>query len=232
MNKNEHDNFAWFSDDIFPDMQYYQHLKLGEGWVPHALASGIHVLFIWPLSEGDDVKEVARNLLAVKKDLQINEPGTFQELAIIDDKGLVQNTRELKRKGIQCLDVTQFIVFAVKYFAKSDELCQVGQMAFQNGNYQLAFSCLNTKGQADPEAQYMLGYMYEHGQGVKQDLEVAQAWYWKAVFQGNASAYAALRAILDEEERILKQKEARIVEEIREFAEKLLNEDDTDAGSD
>lgn len=41
------------------------------------------------------------------------------------------------------------------------------------------------------EAQKLLGYMYEFGQGVPQDYEQAAAWYRKAAAKGNA--YARVR---------------------------------------
>ncbi len=40
----------------------------------------------------------------------------------------------------------------------------------------------------DPDAQYNVGAMYSHGEGVKQDYEQAVAWYRKAAAQGYAKA--------------------------------------------
>ena len=40
--------------------------------------------------------------------------------------------------------------------------------------------------QGDPEAQRLLGFMYEIGHGVPQDYFMAATWYGKAVAQGNA----------------------------------------------
>ncbi len=40
----------------------------------------------------------------------------------------------------------------------------------------------------DPQAQVFVGYLYETGQGVRQDYSRAAQWYWKAAEQGNAAA--------------------------------------------
>ena len=46
--------------------------------------------------------------------------------------------------------------------------------------------------QGDAEAQYNLGFMYEHGQGVPQDYAAARRWYRKAAGQGYAGAQYSL----------------------------------------
>jgi uncharacterized protein len=40
----------------------------------------------------------------------------------------------------------------------------------------------------DPKAQYQLGYIYEHGEGVPQDIKEAAVWYRKAAEQGHPKA--------------------------------------------
>jgi hypothetical protein len=45
------------------------------------------------------------------------------------------------------------------------------------------------------ESQSILGALYESGQGVEMDLDVAFAWYWKAAEQGNARAQYHLGAM-------------------------------------
>lgn len=42
--------------------------------------------------------------------------------------------------------------------------------------------------QGDPQAQAFVGYLYETGQGVRQDFSQAAQWYWKAAEQGNPAA--------------------------------------------
>jgi hypothetical protein len=44
----------------------------------------------------------------------------------------------------------------------------------------------------DAQAQYKLGYMYSHGQGVPQDLSEAVRWYKKSADQGNAMGESAI----------------------------------------
>ena len=45
--------------------------------------------------------------------------------------------------------------------------------------------------QGDPAAQYKLGYMYERGQGVTQDLAIAYMWYDISARQHTPNAAAA-----------------------------------------
>ncbi len=46
--------------------------------------------------------------------------------------------------------------------------------------------------QGDPQAQLFVGYLYETGQGVRQDYAEAIRWYRKAAEQGNTIAQAQL----------------------------------------
>jgi uncharacterized protein len=46
--------------------------------------------------------------------------------------------------------------------------------------------------QEDSDAQFSLGYMYEHGLGVTQDYAEAARWYGKGAKQANADAQAGL----------------------------------------
>jgi hypothetical protein len=52
--------------------------------------------------------------------------------------------------------------------------------------------------QGNPDAQYNLGIMYRHGEGVTQDYKVAIKWFKLAAEQGNASAQSNLGAIYDQ----------------------------------
>jgi TPR repeat protein len=47
---------------------------------------------------------------------------------------------------------------------------------------------LRKKANGDPEAQYELGFYYEHGEGVEKDLEKAFEWYTKSAEQGDKNA--------------------------------------------
>ena len=66
------------------------------------------------------------------------------------------------------------------------EQCKVN---YSKDNYSEAFKfCSVAAEQGHPEAQFNLGYMYQYGQGVKQDYIKAVEWYQKAAEQGNADA--------------------------------------------
>ena len=68
-----------------------------------------------------------------------------------------------------------------------------GAKAFRAKDYQTAFkefSPLATNGHA--VAQFLLGAMYDHGEGVPQDYSQAADWYRKAADQGDVDAQYAL----------------------------------------
>ena len=61
--------------------------------------------------------------------------------------------------------------------------------AIERGDYATAFKIsLPLAEQGDAEAQYNLGFMYDHGQGVPQDDAEAVKWFRKAAEQGYARA--------------------------------------------
>ncbi len=65
--------------------------------------------------------------------------------------------------------------------------------AYDQGDYATTFAetrPLAERGDAD--AQYMLGFLYERGEGVARDLTRAYAWYGLAARQGDAFAAQAL----------------------------------------
>ena len=57
----------------------------------------------------------------------------------------------------------------------------------------------------DPDAQYNLGYMYETGDGVDQDLLQAKKWYEKAAKQDQPDAQYALAALYYYDNGVIKQ---------------------------
>ena len=60
---------------------------------------------------------------------------------------------------------------------------------YNNQNYNQAFNIFKKLAeQGDAAAQNELGYMYENGEGVRQDDAQAVAWYRKAAEQGDAQA--------------------------------------------
>lgn len=59
--------------------------------------------------------------------------------------------------------------------------------AYDRGDYQLAYKLIVPLAlNGDAEAQVLLGFMYENGDGVRQNDAEAARWYWKAANQGHA----------------------------------------------
>jgi len=68
-----------------------------------------------------------------------------------------------------------------------------GQRAYDRGDYATALKeFLPLAQQGDAKAQWVLGLMYEQGEGVPQDFKEAVRWYRLAADQGNASAQHSL----------------------------------------
>lgn len=61
-----------------------------------------------------------------------------------------------------------------------------GQEAYLMKDYARAMQ--EYKNDDDPKAMYQVGYMYDHGEGVAQDIKEAAQWYLKAAEKGNARA--------------------------------------------
>lgn len=75
---------------------------------------------------------------------------------------------------------------------------QEGVDAVKNGNYAIAekeFNQLADNGNA--AAQYNLGLMYDYGQGVPRNDNLALSWYRKAAIQGHAQAQFRVGAMYD-----------------------------------
>ncbi|MFZ1086179.1 MAG: tetratricopeptide repeat protein [Terracidiphilus sp.] len=79
---------------------------------------------------------------------------------------------------ILCLTVICCAALAWKFYEKrkADELKLV----------EAAKACRISAEQGDAQAQYKLGYMYSHGQGLPQDYAEAFYWFSKSADQGNA----------------------------------------------
>jgi TPR repeat protein len=71
--------------------------------------------------------------------------------------------------------------------------CKAGFVAFKNADYQEALSYLLPCAQAgDPAAQYIVGVIYDVGEGVLQNDVEAARWYRRAAEQGVAQAQYSL----------------------------------------
>lgn len=66
---------------------------------------------------------------------------------------------------------------------------QAGVEAYQQGDYQAALSAWRSLAEeGDAEAQFYLGALYYHGEGVPQSTAEAARWYRRAADQGHAAA--------------------------------------------
>lgn len=71
-----------------------------------------------------------------------------------------------------------------------------GKANFKQKNYELAYRQLlplAVKGNAD--AQYAIGYMYYHGEGIDRNEDLAENWLTKAAAKGQPQAIAALKCM-------------------------------------
>lgn len=76
------------------------------------------------------------------------------------------------------------------------QLLERANSAYTVGDFKTALSLLNDAAQqGNARAQYSLGYMYQHGEGVETDIDVAKSWYKKSAVQGHTKAKAALKKI-------------------------------------
>ena len=65
-----------------------------------------------------------------------------------------------------------------------------GIAAYKRGNYKVALYDFEPRAMAgDPVAQFCLGFMYTHGQGVGKDPQKARKWYEKAILQSYLPAH-------------------------------------------
>lgn len=65
--------------------------------------------------------------------------------------------------------------------------------AYNKGNYQLALQIIRPLAEhGDAEAQVMLGFLYQEGEGTPQDYPEAVKWYRLAAEQGNAMGQTSL----------------------------------------
>ena len=101
----------------------------------------------------------------------------------IANKVLTTKSSALVRRGLETLASQE---------PRSNEY-EDGLAAYKHGDYKTA--CARFMEAADQgylDAQYMLGRMYDNGEGVPQDYNQAVIWYRKAADQGHASAQSKL----------------------------------------
>lgn len=80
------------------------------------------------------------------------------------------------------------------------------QKAYDNGSYEEAFIIVEPLAKLEhPDAEYLLGQMYELGRGVKKDTEQALTLFTSAANQGYAAAQAKLGQLHMEGKKITPQ---------------------------
>lgn len=80
------------------------------------------------------------------------------------------------------------VILFLPSLARGGEL-EKGQHAFHHGDCQAARELLQPlAGQGNPQAQVIIGSLYQNGCGEIQDYKQAYSWYKKAADQGNAEA--------------------------------------------
>ena len=68
--------------------------------------------------------------------------------------------------------------------------------AYDQGDYATTFAVTRPLAErGDADAQYMLGFLYERGEGVARDMTRAYAWYILAARQGDVFAAQALATL-------------------------------------
>lgn len=74
-----------------------------------------------------------------------------------------------------------------------------GLAAYERHEYQTAIKEFQSLAdQGDSFAQFMLGYMHAHGEGVSQDYAEAARWFFQAAHKGNSAAQFNLGVLYDE----------------------------------
>lgn len=76
------------------------------------------------------------------------------------------------------------------------ELLQQANSSYESGDFEKAIPfLLEAANRGNARAQYSLGYMYQMGEGVSQDIDIAREYYKLSSKQGHAKAKSALRKL-------------------------------------
>jgi uncharacterized protein YbaP (TraB family) len=106
----------------------------------------------------------------------------------------------LQIKSFYSAKVMAFIVLVAAILLGQSSLNDLkatsGIEAFEHGDYAKALEIwLGQAEKGDKEAQFYLGYLYDSGQGVKENNATAASWYSKAAVKGQSSAQFNLAAM-------------------------------------
>ncbi len=97
----------------------------------------------------------------------------------------------MRRLRIQIL-LSFMYLFLLSSHVKADWLEEAKQLNFIGDHVKVEKLIRPLAEQENAEAQWMLGLMYENGQGVTRDYHQAVQWYQSAAVQGHAEAQLAL----------------------------------------
>ena len=221
-------------NELVSNVTIFPHVKMGDGFAQYVVADDVSAVLIclWP--SRFDVNDVVSSLDKVREELKRTEPETLQEMVMYCEGGFPDNVAELRSRGILVMDKPQFVAFIVEYFSEKNIPLRQGKIHFALGEYDAAFKWFERyvkEGTSDPETQYMIGYMYDHGRGVERDKNEAASWYWKAANQGYDKAIEVLEKKTESEKARLEAEEDRLISEIQEFTNNLLSADCDEAMS-
>ncbi len=104
-----------------PDVYVFSDIQTDSGFVPQVFATDTRALFIWPLAYGDDARNAAMNLVAVKNELLRSEPDATVELILLSDNGRARGMSQWQSQGVRCMDESQFSAFSERFFAASEQ---------------------------------------------------------------------------------------------------------------
>src|SRR5512139_421391 len=72
---------------------------------------------------------------------------------------------------------------------------------YESGEYIAAYQLIKPLAEkGNPDAQLMLGFMYDQGRGVPQDYDEMEKWYRRAAKQGQIAAQSTLRLMEERSE--------------------------------
>ena len=210
---------------LIPGVQLFPHVKMGKGFTPYVVGSDTGCILIWPIGEVTDFEDAALNLEETKAALSKDEPCSEQVMAFILHSQRPVEKAIYEKRNIHCLTEKELVACALDFFSETKERIRLGKAAYYQENYKAAIDLLeNSDADSDAEAQYILGCMYDKGEGIGQDRKAAEALYWKSANKGYEPAIAALQLKYDDEKRELRDAEDKIVAEIEEFTKHLLED--------
>ena len=109
-------------------------------------------------------------------------------LIFLDREKTIFTFRDFKTKLSAAIAVLLSISFTSACTNKETQF-QQAVASYQAGDYNQAFELFQVLAeQGDAESQFVLGMLYDDGEGVKQNYQQAAEWYQKAANQGHAMA--------------------------------------------